>query len=185
VLSHARGATYDELRSGFRWGLPERFNMGTACADEQAPSALALVEQLPDGTVREHTFGQLTDGSDRLANALVGLGVGPGDRVGVALPQRLETGLAHLAAWKLGAVSVPLSGLFGPGALRFRLGDADARVVLVDEAGLERAAELAARDTALSVGSGINVLRRGSDGAWRYAIALMDLDQLTTKKEQR
>jgi hypothetical protein len=29
------------------------------------------------------------------------------------------------------------------------------------------------------------VVRRGSDGAWRYAIALMDLDQLTTKKEQR
>ncbi|MBA2316628.1 MAG: hypothetical protein H0V93_02435 [Euzebyales bacterium] len=44
---------------------------------------------------------------------------------------------------------------------------------------------LQARDTALSVGSSINVLRRGSDGAWRYAIALMDLDQLTTKKEQR
>jgi hypothetical protein len=36
------------------------------------------------------------------------------------------------------------------------------------------------RDTALSVGRGINVLRRGADGSWRYAIALLDLDPTTT-----
>lgn len=41
---------------------------------------------------------------------------------------------------------------------------------------------LQARDTALSVGSGINVLRRGPDGAWRYAIAVVDLDQTTTRR---
>jgi hypothetical protein len=38
------------------------------------------------------------------------------------------------------------------------------------------------RDTALSVGRGINVLRRGADGSWRYAIALLDLDPTTTRE---
>jgi hypothetical protein len=39
------------------------------------------------------------------------------------------------------------------------------------------------RDTALSVGRGINVLRRGADGSWRFAIALLDLDLSTTKEK--
>jgi acetyl-CoA synthetase len=139
-----RGADYDELCRAFAWEVPERFNMGTACADRQVPSALALIEQRSDGSVREHTFGQLADGSDRLANGLAALGLGHGDRLGIVLPQRLETGLAHLAAWKLGAISVPLSGLFGPDALRYRLADAGASVVIVDESALERVADVAA-----------------------------------------
>ena len=48
----------------------------------------------------------------------------------------------------------------------------------------ERRRVLQARDTALSLGRGINVLRRGPDGAWRYSIALMDLDQPTTRRER-
>ena len=43
-----------------------------------------------------------------------------------------------------------------------------------------------ARDTALVIASrGINVLRRGGDGGWRYAIALLSLDDTTTKEEPR
>ena len=43
---------------------------------------------------------------------------------------------------------------------------------------------LQARDTALVLaGRAINVLRRGSDGAWRYAIALLSLDPVATKEE--
>jgi len=136
-------ATYDQLRERFRWDLPPRFNMGTACADRHPADRLALVELRPDGTTRECTFGDLTTLSNRLANGLRGLGVEAGDRVGVVLPQRLETGLAHLAAAKLGAISVPLSGLFGPDALRFRLGDSGARVVLTDSRAVERVAPVA------------------------------------------
>jgi ketosteroid isomerase-like protein len=44
---------------------------------------------------------------------------------------------------------------------------------------------LQARDTALVIADrGINVVRRGSDGAWRFAIALLSLDHTTTKEEQ-
>jgi ketosteroid isomerase-like protein len=44
---------------------------------------------------------------------------------------------------------------------------------------------LQARDTALVVAErGINVLRRGSDGTWRYAISLLDIDDTTPKEEQ-
>lgn len=104
--------TYEQLRDGFRWNVPPRFNMGVACADRHPADRLALVELGPGGAPRECTFGDLTVLSNRLANGLRGLGVQAGDRVGIVLPQRLETGIAHLAVAKLGAIAVPLSGLF-------------------------------------------------------------------------
>lgn len=138
------GVTYERLVEQFRWELPHRFNLGVACADRHAAGALALVEVGADGATREWAFGELTALSNRLANALRGLGVAAGDRVGVVLPQRVEAGLAHLALAKLGAIAVPLSGLFGPDALRYRLGDCDARAVIADARSVERVAEVAA-----------------------------------------
>jgi acetyl-CoA synthetase len=52
--------------------------------------------------------------------------------VGVNAPQRPETVVSHLAAWKLGATSIPLSTLFGPDGLRYRLDDASAVAAVVD-----------------------------------------------------
>ncbi len=56
-----------------------------------------------------------------LAHALIKLGITRGDRVGIILSQRPETAVAHLAAYKLGAIALPLSTLFGPEALDYRL----------------------------------------------------------------
>jgi acetyl-CoA synthetase len=130
---------YDEMRAAFRWHLPARLNIATVCADRHPPDALALIE---DGG-REVTFRTLRSCSARLANGLAGLGIAAGDRVGIVLPQRLETALVHLAVARLGAVSLPLSGLFGPDALRYRLGDAAARAVVTDSAGLDKVADVA------------------------------------------
>jgi|SRR5680860_154763 len=136
------GAGYQELRRNFSWNLPLEFNMGVACSDAQVPTKLALVEVDQSGAVGEYTFGEIANLSNRVANGLAGLGIEVGDRVGIVLPQRLETGIAHLALWKLGAISVPLSGLFGPDALRYRLGDCTAKAVITDAASLERVAEV-------------------------------------------
>ena len=125
--------------------------MGALCADRHPGDAVALIEVDAAGRRREHTFGQVAQASNRLANALRdGLGLSAGDRVGIVLPQRLETGLAHLASYKIGAVALPLSGLFGPDALRYRLGDSGARAVITDEAHIELVAEVAA-DTGATV----------------------------------
>ena len=66
------------------------------------------------------------------------MGVSPGDRIAILLPQRVETGLCHLAAWKIGAISLPLSVLFGTDALRYRLEDSGAKVVIGATEGLEK-----------------------------------------------
>lgn len=134
---------YDELRQAFAWNVPADANIGVACADVQPRDWIALIEVRPDGTVRDYTFGGLTTLSNRLANGLAGIGVEAGDRVGIVLPQRAETGIAHLAVYKLGAIAVPLSGLFGVEALTTRLGDCAARVVITDAAALDNVAAVA------------------------------------------
>ena len=129
-----RGDTYDEVYGGFRWALPARFNIGVAACDRHADGAgrLALIYEAPDGTVARFTFDDLKRLSNRCANALAGLGIRRGDRVGVLLPQRPETAIAHLAIYKLGAVAVPLFVQFGPDALLHRLADSGARGLITD-----------------------------------------------------
>ena len=61
-----------------------------------------------------------------LSHALRRLGVQRGDRVAIVMPQRFETAVAHMAVYQLGAVAMPLSMLFGPDALEYRLNDSEA-----------------------------------------------------------
>jgi acetyl-CoA synthetase len=68
------------------------------------------------------------------------MGVMAGDRVAIILPQRPETGVAHMACYQMGAIAVPVSHLFGADALEFRLSHAEVRVAIVDEGGLEKLA---------------------------------------------
>ena len=60
------------------------------------------------------------------------MGIGRGDKIALILPQRPETVVAHMAAYQLGAVAVPLSFLFGPDALEYRLLDSEAKIAFVD-----------------------------------------------------
>lgn len=126
--------TYEELRERFRWHVPADFNIGVACADRQPAGRTALIDVKDDGTHREYSFGELAKLSNHFANALLGLAVRPGDRVAIMLSQRSETGIAHLSVYKLGGIAVPLSVLFGFQALRYRLNDSGAKVVITDAA---------------------------------------------------
>ena len=136
MLQH--GNSYDEVYGGFRWELPARFNIGTAVCDRQADGTgrLALIYESPDGKVERFTFDDLKRLSNRCANAFAGFGVKRGDRVGVLLPQRPETAIAHLAIFKLGAIAVPLFVQFGPDAIEHRLADSGAKALITDGEGL-------------------------------------------------
>ena len=129
-----RGESYDDVYDGFRWELPEWFNIGVAACDRHADGSgrLALVYEAPDGEVERFSYDELKRLSNRCANALAAMGVGPGDRVGVLLPQRPETAIAHIAIYKLGAVALPLFTQFGPDALEHRLADSAARALITD-----------------------------------------------------
>ncbi|MFC6716824.1 acyl-CoA synthetase [Natrialbaceae archaeon GCM10025810] len=150
---------YEELREEFEWEVPVRFNMAAYVCDRWAESAgdrIALYAENDRGERETYTYGEFHGATNRLANALADLGVERGDRIGVNVPQAPENLFAHVAAWKLGAVSVPLSTLFGPDALAYRLDDSESRVCVVDESNLdalrEARDEVPSLETALTVG---------------------------------
>lgn len=125
--------TYEECYDTFRWQIPERFNIAAAICDRHArsiPNQPAVVFEDADGRGQAMTFGQLQAQANRLANVLVHYGVRPGDRVAIHLPQSFEAAVAHVAAYKTGAIALPLFSLFGPDALRHRLADSGARVLI-------------------------------------------------------
>ena len=125
--------SYEAARREFDWDLPERFNPAVDFLRKHDDTdRVALRYEPPDGDLETHTFRDLDERSDRLAAALRSLGVGEGDRVGVVVPQKPENPVAHAANWKLGAVSVPLTVLFGRDALEYRLEDSGATAVVVD-----------------------------------------------------
>src|SRR5262245_53632601 len=103
----AAAETYDALTQRFRWQIPDRYNIGVDVCDRWAarePDRLALLFVGADGTASEYTYGALRAWSNRLANLMRQLGLVRGDRVAVLLPQAPETAVAHIAAYKLGAI---------------------------------------------------------------------------------
>jgi acetyl-CoA synthetase len=131
-------ASYEDLVADFRWPIPERYNLGVACADswaKRAPDRVAVIRHDACGNLTPITYGALKRDSDRLAQAMQRRGIGPGDRVALLLPQSVETVLGHLAAYKLGAIAVPLAALFGEDALRYRLANSGAAMLVTDAAG--------------------------------------------------
>ncbi len=128
--------TYQELYDGFRWSIPASYNMGWDVCDKHAarnPDSPALIVERDSGDPATYRFGDIRALSNKLANALIGLGRVQGERVGVLLPQSLETALTHVAVWKAGMISIPLFTLFGGDALEFRLKDSGAKVLITDE----------------------------------------------------
>lgn len=130
---------YAALHGGFRWQVPGFFNIAEACSTRWArdtPDAVAIRYEHEDGRAARFTYADLQVNANRLSNALKRLGVQRGDRVAIVMPQRFETAVAHVAVHQLGAVSMPLSMLFGPDALEYRLQHSEAVVAIVDESAI-------------------------------------------------
>ncbi len=134
---------YQTMQSGFGWHVPEYFNMAEVCSrrwasQPDAHTRVAILEhamadaQSQSVAPRCASYAQLQQAADAFSHVLVELGVQRGDRVAIVLPQRFETAVAYMAVMQMGAVAMPLSLLFGPEALEYRLQDSEAVVAIVD-----------------------------------------------------
>jgi acetyl-CoA synthetase len=157
--------TYDDVYRLMQWRVPEFYNMGVDVCDKHAeakPDAVGLIAEDEDGAVTRYSFADLKRLSNRLANVLGGSGVEPGERVGILLSQSVEAGVAHIAAWKAGCISIPLFTLFGEDALEFRLADSQARAVVTDTVNLPKLEAIRDRLPNLKL---LLVVDAGRDGA--------------------
>ncbi len=158
---HGRSAVTRSLSScrvQRRWDVPARFqHRGRLLRPLGATTARASRSTGKTSPARRprYTFWDLEQQANRLSNALAALGVARGDRVALILPQRPETVVAHIAVYQLGAVAVPLSFLFGPDALEYRLADSQAKVAFVDPQSLPNLAPIRERCPASRTSIGV------------------------------
>jgi acetyl-CoA synthetase len=124
--------SYAEARARHRWEVPERYNIAADVCDRHPREALAMVHEHHAGAVREVSWGELQDLANQAAHVLASLGVERGDRVAVVLPPTPETAALFFATWKLGALLLSMSVLYGDDGIRHRLGDSEPRVLVTD-----------------------------------------------------
>lgn len=137
--------TWEEACARHVWRIPSRYNIARDVCDRHADGArrpaLRWIAAAED-TGELYTFDDLRSLSDRAASGLRTLGLEEGHAAALMLPQTPEHVLAHLAIFKLGAVSLPLSRLFGPDALLYRLKDSRARVLFTDGENVAKVLEI-------------------------------------------
>ena len=131
-------SSYEQACSEHSWHVPERYNIAADVCDKHPRDKLAMIHEDFAGTVRRVTWGELQDDAARLANVLSAHGVVRGDRVAMLLPPTPETASAFFAVWKLGAILLSMSVLYGDEGIRHRVSDSQPKVVLTNAVNVGR-----------------------------------------------
>ncbi len=117
---------------GFRWDVPDCFNFGRDVVDGFAagPERPALLWRDAGGRERRLSFGEVRRGSDRVAELLERLGIGPGEPLIVMLPRIPEWQLVVVGGLKAGALVVPSSTILRPKDIAYRAGHSRAAALV-------------------------------------------------------
>ncbi|KXS42062.1 MAG: acetyl-CoA synthetase [Methanolobus sp. T82-4] len=129
-----------------KWFVNAKMNITCNCLDRHVfngrKNKVALIWVGDDGEEQVITYRQLYREVMRFANGLKSLGVGRGDRVCIYMPLVPEQIIAMLACARIGAVHSVVFGGFGSNALRSRIKDAQAKIVVTADASLRRGKRL-------------------------------------------
>ncbi|MGL4230623.1 MAG: acyl-CoA synthetase [Casimicrobium sp.] len=140
---------WKEHRAQWRWRIPAQFNIADACLvrwseRKTTSSRLALKIRGSDDFYKNIDYSQFYSDCQNFLGVLANCSITKNERVAIYLPQRYETAIALLATLMRGAVAVPLTVLFGPDALAYRLKNASCKAIVCDTASLANV--LAVRD---------------------------------------
>ncbi|HET8980937.1 MAG TPA: AMP-binding protein, partial [Solirubrobacteraceae bacterium] len=130
--------SYQQACAEHSWEVPERYNIAADVCDRHPRDKLAMIHEDHQGTVRRLTWGELQDMANRFANVLAAHGVEKGDRVAMLLPPTPETAAAFFGTWKVGAILLSMSVLYGDEGIRHRLTDSQAKVLVTNQANAGR-----------------------------------------------
>ena len=164
VVDTSRGAEWAT------WFTGGRVNVARVCLHRWAaerPDGEALVWQSEDGARTALSWAEASRQTVQLAEALVQLGVGAGDRVAIFMPMCPAVAVASHACAHVGAVQVPIFSGFAAPAIAARLEDSGAKVVLSADWSLRRGKRVEMRETLGDAGSGAHVLEWSREtGEW-------------------
>jgi len=160
-----------------KWFVGGTLNVSVNCVDRHVEAGLgdkvAIHFEGEPGDTRSITYADLQEQVCKAANALTDLGVTAGDRVAIYLPMIPEAAISMLACARIGAAHSVVFGGFSAEALRSRIDDAAAKVVITSDGGYRRGAAMALKpavDEAVAecptVETVLVVRRTGQDVDW-------------------
>jgi acetyl-CoA synthetase len=127
-----------------KWFVNGALNLSENCLDRHVAGPrkdkTAIIWEGEPGEVRRLTYAELLKEVCRFANVLKGLGVKKGDRVGIYMPMIPEAAVAMLACTRIGATHSVVFGGFSAEAVRDRMNDAEARLIVTADGGYRRGA---------------------------------------------
>lgn len=142
VADACANLVWDDAEARYVIEIPEKANIAADTIGRHAQGAnrdkAALIYEHDDGRIDTYTFAEIDDQANRLAVTLRAMGVSEGDPVAVHVGQRPETAIAHMAIYKLGAVVLTLSQMYGPDTLSHVLEHSGARVIVAENAVWQR-----------------------------------------------
>ena len=124
----------DPCDGQYRIGMPVNANIAADTvarfAHNDRADHTALIHEHRNGTLEKYTFRELDDLACRFAVFLAELGVQRGEPVAIHTSQSPQTAIAHMAIYKLGAVALTLSHLYGPDAVAYVINDSRVKVIV-------------------------------------------------------
>ena len=164
----------------FKWFEDGELNISENCIDRHVAAGLgertAIIFEGEPGDVRKISYSELLDEVSRAANGMKSLGINAGDRVVIYMPMIPEAAIAMLACTRIGATHSVVFGAFSAQALRDRVMDAGAKLVVTADGGYRRGGIHALKpcvDEALSKGcetvEHVLVVKRGNNEVAREA----------------
>lgn len=144
VPNLAQYDNYETAYENFEWDVPDTFNLATDVVTQHASDRgrVAMFQEIDGEPDQTFTFWQLDRRSNEVANAMADRGVGFGDRIAIIGSRSDDVMNTHLGAWKLGAISVPLSVLYGPDGLEYRLSNCEPSMVFVEQSRVDTIEEV-------------------------------------------
>jgi acetyl-CoA synthetase len=133
-----RPTSYEQACAAHRWEVPPRYNIAADVCDKHPRDKLAMVWEDFRGAQREVRWGELQALSNMAANVLAARGVQRGDRVSVVAPPTAETAAIFFGTWKLGAILLSMSVLYGDDGIRHRVKDSQSKVIVCSADQAER-----------------------------------------------
>ncbi|MCU6435423.1 AMP-binding protein [Undibacterium sp. Jales W-56] len=175
---------YQELYQNFHWDVPAQFNIAEVCSQRWSKDSgrIAIHFEDAEGNTSSLSYAELQAQANQLSNLLREQGVQPGDIVAYILPQRPETAISVIACLQMGAIAMPLSFLFGPEALEYRLQNSEAVALIVDQSGIEAYWQI--RDTCPALKTLITLQCKAEDALiWSQTVPLRSdrFDPVSTK----
>ena len=160
-----------------KWFVGGQINAAYNCVDRHVEAGrgdkVAFHWEGEPGDSRTITYSDLLGDVCKAANALTQIGVGKGDRVAIYMAMIPETVVAMLACARLGAIHTVVFGGFSADALRSRIQDCDAKLVITQDGGYRRGAASPLKpavDDAVKDSPGVEhvlvVRRTGQDVEW-------------------